>query len=275
MNKFILLTLFFSVSILNGNEVKKEFYPSGKLKSEIYINGSDGWIKKYYDSGNLMGFLPIKKGKSHGTCIIYFNSGKKALENEFENGIENGQQKIFYISGKLRSSFKMKNGQSIGEGKEFYESGKIAAIGNYNGTNIKVKTFFETGELSSICKYNDIALIHIKAFDKYGNPLNGNFSFYYNSGKLQIQGFFVQGIPDKIYQSYYESGNLSYKGSFKNGKPEGQHEIFSENGKVFWRIPYKDGNIDGVVFSYHPITGDLIEKSTYKNGNKIKEVNAK
>jgi len=275
MKHKILVYLFFMNLFLVGSEIKKEYYPSGKLKSEIFVNGLDGWIKKYYDSGKLMGFIPIKNGKFHGESTIYFNSGEKAFVNNFENGIGNGTQLNYYLSGKIRSNYTVKNGQYFGEGKEFFESGKIAAIWKYNGEKIKGKTYYESGEIYSICEYNDIALIYLKAFDKNGTPLNGFKLISFNSGKLQTQSSFFQGVPNKLYKSYYESGSMSYKGFFENGKPEGEHKIFSENGKTSYLIPYNKGKIDGIVYVYSPTTGELMEKISYKMGKKIEAKNVK
>lgn len=252
-----------------GSEAKKEYYSSGKIKSETIMNGADGWIKKYYESGQLMGQISIKNGKLDGSCLIYFSSGKKALENSFKNGIEDGVQKEYYLSGKIKSKYKMKKGIPIGFGTDYYESGNTAAIWDYQNKTITGKTFYETGEVFSINKFIDIALIQMKAFGKSGTLLNGEFKGFYNSGKLQIQGYFHLGLPERHYQSYYESGKIYYSGFFIKGKPDGDHRIYNENGNISWKIPYKNGKIDGVVFYYNPITTELLEKRIYKKGYRI------
>jgi antitoxin component YwqK of YwqJK toxin-antitoxin module len=256
--------------IIQGSYIKKEYYSSGNIKSETLLNANNGWIKRYYESGQLMASVSIKNGKINGKSFIYFSSGKKAFENTFLNGIENGQQKEYFLSGRLKSKYMMKNGIPSGKGEDFFESGKTAAIWDYREKIAIGKTFYETGELFSINKFIDIALIQIKAFNKSGIPLNGEFKDFYNSGKLQIQGFFRLGFPEGFHQSYYESGKLSYSGFFLNGKPNGEHRIFSENGNIVWKIPYKNGKIDGIVLYYNPITSELMEKRVYENGNRIK-----
>ena len=77
MNKLILLLL---IVFLSGcsEEVKQEYYPNGKLKSEMrYKNGKmEGMTKGYYDNGKLKAEAIFKDDKLV-SAVCYDESGNK------------------------------------------------------------------------------------------------------------------------------------------------------------------------------------------------------
>ena len=68
-----LLALCFGNACVRLAEVKKEYYPSGKLKLETtYRDGKkDGIEKIYFESGKLRGETPYKDGKKEGKMRLY------------------------------------------------------------------------------------------------------------------------------------------------------------------------------------------------------------
>ena len=78
----LLATIFINPSFASA-EVRKEYYPSGKLKFERnYKNGkSEGITKLYYESGELSGEMIFKNGKT--MCSKDYNeSGNEGSENK-------------------------------------------------------------------------------------------------------------------------------------------------------------------------------------------------
>ena len=77
MKKLILLLL---IVFLSGcsEEVKQEYYPNGKLKSEMrYKNGKlEGMTKGYYDSGKLKAEAIFKDDKLV-SAVCYDEKGNK------------------------------------------------------------------------------------------------------------------------------------------------------------------------------------------------------
>jgi len=76
---------------INTVEVRKEYYATGALLSEIpYVNGErHGITKEYYSSGTLYAEVPYVKGKAHGIkkgydkektnifCLVLYNKNQE------------------------------------------------------------------------------------------------------------------------------------------------------------------------------------------------------
>ena len=110
---FIVLVL--SSPVLSSAEVKKEFYPSGKLKSEqSYINGKlEGTGKGYYESGKLEWEENYKNGKLEGISKGYYEIGKSQAEVNFKNGKKHGILTVYSESGEIQYIETYKNGEMI------------------------------------------------------------------------------------------------------------------------------------------------------------------
>ncbi len=97
---------------------------------------------------------------------------------------------------------------------------------------------------------------------------------------------------DSLYliRSYFVDGKVYYNAWYRNDKPDGITTFYSSKGKVQYTMEYKNGrmytlvnsfdlkgnkndggtlkNGSGTVKIYHPITGNLIYSSIYKDGLK-------
>ena len=69
----------FSGSVYGQEEVKKEYFDNGKLRSETHY----------------------KNGKEEGVYKEWYKSGRKKLLRHYKNGIENGLRKEWDENGKL------------------------------------------------------------------------------------------------------------------------------------------------------------------------------
>jgi TonB family protein len=83
-------------------EVKKEFYDSGKLKSETHY----------------------KDGKEEGLRTVWRKSGKRERETHYKNGEREGLDTYWYPSGRKKSERHYKNGKQDGLETEWLENGK-------------------------------------------------------------------------------------------------------------------------------------------------------
>tara|TARA_Y100000031_G_C8111403_1_gene333660 strand:+ start:104 stop:565 length:462 start_codon:yes stop_codon:yes gene_type:complete len=121
----LLATILINPSFSFG-EVKKEFYPSGKLKSEQnYINGKlEGTGKGYYERGKLQWEETYKNGKLEGIAKGYYVSGKLQAEANFKNGKKHGTLTVYSESGAIQYVETYKNGEMINR-KVYDESGKL------------------------------------------------------------------------------------------------------------------------------------------------------
>ena len=70
-------------------EVKKEFYPSGKLKLEFSLNTNgkmEGIHKVYYESGKLKSEGNYINGKLEGIVKWYYERGNLWIEANYKSG---------------------------------------------------------------------------------------------------------------------------------------------------------------------------------------------
>ncbi len=122
---FLLATIIILPSFSSA-EVKKEYYPGGKLKSEQnYIKDKlEGTGKGYYESGKLQWEENYKNGKLEGIARGYYESGKLQAEANFKNGKKDGTLKVYYESGEIKLIETYKNGKKI-DSKEYDKSGNL------------------------------------------------------------------------------------------------------------------------------------------------------
>jgi len=114
MKKIILLSLGL-VAVLNA-DVVKEFYPSGKIKSEINKNEkglTDGLVKKFYENGNLKEVFTMGKNSFQGEYKSFYENGKIKEKINFSNGLMNGDFITYSKDGKVAKTEKYKYGEKI------------------------------------------------------------------------------------------------------------------------------------------------------------------
>lgn len=124
MRLLVVIGLFLSSFCFAGAiEVKKDYYPNGRLKKEAtYVNGKqNGYEKLYYESGNLRAYGEYLDGKLNGIVKMYFDDGK-TLKSKFTyiNGDLNGIAKEFYPDGKVKKIIKFKDNAVIAK-PEFFD----------------------------------------------------------------------------------------------------------------------------------------------------------
>jgi antitoxin component YwqK of YwqJK toxin-antitoxin module len=80
----------FSGSVYGEEEVKKEYWGNGKLKSEIhYKNGKqEGPRKEWYESGRKKLLKNYKNGKENGIWKEWGEDGKLTYEGIYIDGVE-------------------------------------------------------------------------------------------------------------------------------------------------------------------------------------------
>ena len=86
--KRVLLLFLLVLAVGCSREVKKEYYPDGKLKSVLnYKKGKlEGIAKYYYENGNLKERVNYRKGKRERTGTIYYETGELKGERSYEDG---------------------------------------------------------------------------------------------------------------------------------------------------------------------------------------------
>lgn len=115
MKKVILLSLGL-IAFLNA-EVKKDFYPSGELKSVISLNDKgekNGSVNIYFKNGSIKEkFVVGSSGSFEGEYRSYYENGKIKESIMFSGGLPNGRYAEFNKDGSLKYKKTYANGEEV------------------------------------------------------------------------------------------------------------------------------------------------------------------
>lgn len=156
------------------------YYENGKKESEInYLDdqrhgkmttyGYDGSIQqfRYYDRGVLLSYshldkagkevaqIPVEKGETSFT--VYYQNGKKAIEQTRVNGLIHGVYKEYYADGKVMTEGNYYYDDRNGSYKTYHPNGKLKTEGTYMNDYIdgEEKEYFASGNLKETVVYKN------------------------------------------------------------------------------------------------------------------------
>lgn len=61
---------------------------------------------------------------------------------------------------------------------------------------------------------------------------NGECQYFYPTGKLQSDDFFIGGLIDGSTTVYFDNGQKEYEGIYTQGKPSGIWKFYDKTGKL-------------------------------------------
>jgi len=97
---------------------------------------------------------------------------------------------------------------------------------------------------------------------------------YYESGKKQMEGAFVNGKKEGFWASWFEDGKKQSEGSFKNDLRNGKAVVWRENGYKYYEGTYSMGKLHGTWISYDT-DGTRLKESYFEHDRKVKEIDFK
>ena len=89
------------------------------------------------------------------------------------------------------------------------------------------------------------------------------------TGKLISESHSKQGKLDGEQARWDDAGNKIFQAKVKNGQYVGVAEDISPTGKVVGQVPYSDGFVNGEVKVWDAETGQLVELTTFVQGQKL------
>lgn len=214
---------------------------------------------KIYEHGALVGEGIVQKnGNKNGNWKLYYPSGKKLAEGEYNNGKKIGYWKFYYENGVIETEGEYaKNGKQDGLWKEYFESGKISEKINY----------YEGVYDGSFTAYNDSGVVIIQG--KYKEDYEDSI-WIYTSGDHFETGEYTDGLKTGEWKSYYLSGKnnkqqIVFKGSFENNLPKGEHLFWYSSGGLRFIGSYRSGRKSGVWTEYSE-GGKVVMVTEYTDG---------
>jgi antitoxin component YwqK of YwqJK toxin-antitoxin module len=303
MKKLILFFIFLSTALtllaqqeVDPNGYNVFYYKNGEKSSEGYMKDGkpDGYWKTYFESGiiksegnrknfeldsiwtfyNDTGKVVLQinylLGKKNGLRITYHEDER--VEENFVDDLKQGQTTYFYNNGKIRQVVFYVDGLEEGIAKEFskadgrvikliyYKKGFISDIENINrmdGSGLKQgvwKYFYENGK--------------VKLEGEYKNGVeHGYFKEYTEDGNLVLTSKYIDGVLQEdvselvkldIKREYYSNGNVKIVASYKDDVPEGVRREYNEDGTI----------AEGFIFSKGIVVGEgIIDEEGIRDGD--------
>lgn len=187
-----------------------------------------------------------------GFWVEYYDNGNIRSKGEYKNGMKTGKWEYFYYNGQLEQTGSYINDVPHGLWTTFCDNGNIIKKGSYlNGREdgefveytcmgeLLKKISFDEG-----LKSGDYEL-HINNFIEKGQYIDdlkvGKWQTFYNDDKIREVLYFENDLENGKFTKYYFNGNVMIQGQFVNGKREGLWNFFDQNGIKYLTIEYKNG----------------------------------
>ena len=169
----------------NGNLQKVVNYTNGIRDIDFYGNGNSKTIRNY------------KNGMLNGNSFDFDEFGRLTSSLEYVNNTKNGKE-IKISNGIVTNENNYVNGQLNGEAKSYYSNGTVRSNGNYsrNFRNGQWTWNYDNGKKKLIENYQNGIITEILGYSRNGSKEremklvngNGNFTQYYDNGKIKVQG---------------------------------------------------------------------------------------
>lgn len=141
-----------------------------------------------------------------------------------------------FAQSKQDSLFYDKNWKGV-ESKSFASYYRILSGNADSNFGKRFRDYYVTGELQAEGGY-----ISIDKYDDSKSVMDGEWTNYYKSGKIEQKGYRHNGIEEGEYTAYYENGLIKLHCTMKNGKPNGILTQFDEKGDMCSQTEMLDGN---------------------------------
>lgn len=184
----------------NGNKESEFNYLDDLSHGKFTTFGFDGSIQqyRYYDHGVLISYshldkagkeieaIPVQKGEF--SFVVYYQNGKKAVEQTRINGLINGNYLEFYSDGSKFVDANYYYGNYQGPYTSYYANGKKKFEANYLNDEFEglVTNYYENGTVKETMEF------HI-------GTLHGEHKTYSETGKLLKTYVYYDGEMVKSY----------------------------------------------------------------------------
>ena len=189
-------------------KTKREFYSSGKLKSETHYRfGKETETTVYYHHWYPTKTMEVemKRGKKNGKFIKRYFNNNFELTAYYKNDLIEGVESQYYINGNISLETNYTKGIKNGKITSWYSNGLVKESGAF------VNDLFD-GEWKN---YDERGLLVGEAlFDKGA----GKRTTYDEIGRLKCETHFVSNQKDGIETHYLPSGEVEKTILFKEDR---------------------------------------------------------
>lgn len=257
-------------------EIKKAFYPNGKIQyegafidsipvgihKEFDENGKIVKVKEYTSDGLLKGegmydvnglrtgewklydpfyeyFYAVgsyEKGLKTGKWTFFYPGNNVEMEGYYEQEKPEKEWIWYYPDGKIRREEVYFLGKREGRYVEYDIEGSVIIKGEYFDGDRTGEWYINVGDIIEKGKY-------------VNGEKDGEWKHYYNyNERLRFIGSFKNGEPDGLHKWFYPNGNVELYGSYRMGKKIKDWKKFNEDGSLYMTFTYRNDvliKIDG------------------------------
>ena len=209
----------------------KNFFPNGKMKSEIaYVNSRpSGSYKTYFENGQVEEEGSWENNRNTGGFKRYHENGQTAQQFVFnESGKRDGKQVYYYENGQVMIEADIAAGKEKFV-KEYYEDGSIKAEKSFIDGELDVANTKVYEEKNPVKNKVDKELaespVKIVKIDKNDEVNDGNFggtgqhTMYNKDKQLSKVGYFENfRLMDGVLYKYDNNGILIVLEKYKSGR---------------------------------------------------------
>ncbi len=221
------------------------------------------WEKFHSTTGKPAYKATFKDDQPVGIMQRFYEDGTLQVEVDYGTG-KSGRAKLFYPDGESV----MAEGKYLGQERDsvwrFYSpEGALTSEEQYvNGKkNGLSRVYFADGSIAEKINYKD-------------DVPNGDWEQFYLNGQPKLKANVVNGIQyEGKYTMYYDDGKKQIEGSYVNGKKESSWYEFNPDGSIKVIYVYRNGNVveehfqNGTFEKYY--SNDILRSvHNYKNGKK-------
>lgn len=211
------------------------FYIRGGKKAEAQFSNSGKVCHStlYTERGQLMAKGKYINEKKDSTWTYYFDTGGVGSKENWKAGTKHGPEVSYFRTGGIVESLNWEMGKKNGPFKEYHTKDVLSREGTYQ-------------------------------LDEY----EGQMTFYFDNGRKEIEGKFVNGMRESTWRYYNQDGSIHYQVVYRSGtrvKEKKENGLFKEmnpDNSLVSEITYKKGLKEGSFKFYHPAGEPLIENFT-------------
>ncbi len=189
-------------------EVKKGYYPSGKLRYEgSFLNDQPvGRVIHYYENGAVKAVM-IHSGRETD-AVLYATGGEVSVSGR-------------YVDRKKEGVWSYRQGERLLM-TESYADNRLSG---------PAERFFPGGGVAERKEWQN-------------GRLSGSWKLFYDNGALRLEAFFSNGKLDGELKSYDPEGHLLVKGRYADNWKEGVWEYYRPDGTLKEERTYVQGVVE-------------------------------
>jgi antitoxin component YwqK of YwqJK toxin-antitoxin module len=188
------------------------------IRGETYYQKGEttpysGEVVDHDSNGTLVLKATILNGKYDGHYISWFPNGQKQDEGDYKNDKKVGNWTHWFESGsKMEFDFDDLDNKDEGIAyRAYHKNGTLYQVGNWETVG---EALISNGlEVD----YDSIDGRKIKELNYVDGVLHGQYTTFYENGKVNTTGKYVNGKKDGEWISYNQNGKVEKKNKYKKG----------------------------------------------------------